>query len=50
MWVPNATKGGGGAADAAGGVARELVNFTSNAEITDAAKSDRAQRLAEETR
>lgn len=39
LWVPNATKQG--AADATGGGTSGLVNFTSNANITDAARSSR---------
>jgi type IV pilus assembly protein PilM len=51
LWVPSATKSGAAnSADATGGVGRALVDFTSNATITEAAASNRLERLHQETR
>ena len=41
LWVPTASKGGA-TADASG---RDFVNFSSNATITAAARSDRLEKL-----
>jgi Tfp pilus assembly protein PilN len=48
LWVPNATKAS--STEGAGGVGRELVNFTSNADITEAARSNRGEAFDRETR
>jgi type IV pilus assembly protein PilM len=51
LWVPSASRGGssggGGSTGGSGasGAGRELVNFTSNAAITSAARSDRLERV-----
>jgi type IV pilus assembly protein PilM len=50
LWVPSATRGSAGSASGGEGTTtsaggREFVNFTSNAAITSAARSDRLERV-----